>query len=112
MVNCLVNYISSASSGAASRNSAPVIAAEDESIAVVVMVKGGGVLFRSTKVRIIGVRYNQFNHGIYLFGEESRYWGCCHYCKDPDKFSGGFCKKCLDKGWWITVYNGPWESDG
>lgn len=47
VVNCPVNYTSSASNGAASKNSALAIVAGDDSTAVAVMVKDGGVLFRS-----------------------------------------------------------------
>ena len=50
VVSCPVNYTSSASNGAASRNSAPVIAAEGALTAVVVTAKDGGVLFRSIEV--------------------------------------------------------------
>lgn len=91
-----------ASNGAASKSSAPAIAAEDDSTAVVVTEKDGGVLFKSTKFRIIGMQYSYANHALFLFGEEVRCWGCCHYCKDPGIFGGIiFCRRCLDKGWWV-----------
>ncbi len=48
VVNCPVSYTSSASNGAVSKNSAPVIAVEDDSTAVAVTAKDGGALFRLT----------------------------------------------------------------
>ena len=109
VVDCQIDTISSELNGAALRNSAPAIAAEGDSTAVVVTAKDGGVLFRSTKFRIIGMQYSHASHALFLFGEEVRYWGCCHYCKDPDRFGGiVFCRRCLDKGWWVVDDNGAW----
>lgn len=76
VVSCPVNCTSSASSGAASRNSAPAIAAEADSTAVVVTAKGGA-LFKSIEV-------------LYLFGIE--------IFIPPGVY---LCGRCWDEGIWL-----------